>query len=82
MYIVCMQEREGEQGFCRALVCRSILDVNSLGFSNNAADDLLTVGQNQPWQGLEQLCRSHLPQPRMFAVQGGVFCGFFFFLII
>lgn len=52
------------------------MDVNSLGFSNNAADDLLTVGQNQPWQGLEQLCRSHLPQPRTFAAQGGA--GAFF----
>lgn len=49
------------------------MDVNSLGFSNNAADDLLTVGQIQPWQGLEQLCRSHLPQPRVLSVQGGVF---------
>lgn len=78
MYIVCMRGREGDQGFCRALICRSVLDVNSLGFSNNAADDLLTVGQIQPCQGLEQLCRSRFA-PASHAFSARRWFVFFFF---
>lgn len=64
MYIVCMQEREsrgrgGRHGILLGFSMQELarLDLNSLGFSNSA-DDLLTVGQIQPLQGLELLSGS------------------------
>ena len=66
MYIVCMQERESRRrgdrpgillGFSMQEL--AMLDLNSLGFSDNA-DDLLTVGQIQPLQGLKLLSRTRL----------------------
>lgn len=75
MCVVCVRERGSRSWGDRPGILLgfsmqepAILDLNSLGFSNNA-DGLLTVGQIQPLQRLKPLGRSRSdPTSHVFSV--------------